>query len=448
VRSSSNPEDLDRPTRLSRFRGWLKNAWVPVALVFTALLMCLTVTLNHSHQLSPLDEWVYFDYVTKIPSQGVVHQGERIGEPALEVMACYGDPFGARGEPCTGPNGHYSKYAQYPLAGKTSADIYSPLYFDVAWAVGATIHAVTGLDLLVGARLSGFLWLAGGLIVFYAACRELRLRKMTAFGLGLITIGSISALYAYTYITTDAPSFMVGASILLLGVRYLRGKGSGWWLLPVTVVAVLLKVTNIFAIGLLALMMVIYAAMKWKQTYNSTRSRPSPPRVIALAAIMSIVAVATEVGWLLVRAALRVGPGGDQAIDSPLSIRGVASQLTAFVGIPSARLADGALSLPYAILSIAGVFGLLLVTRGAGLKRAFSIAVPSAIVFFPPLLLVAMSIALGSAFPISTRYGAPLMPAILIAIGMLTRNRAMTALTVAYGAVLVIAIIGRSFYLP
>ncbi|HEY0258763.1 MAG TPA: hypothetical protein VGC18_02825 [Lacisediminihabitans sp.] len=445
--SASSPANAT-PKRGAAFLAWLKRAWVPVVLVGVALLSCTIVTLNHSHQLSAYDEWVYYDAVTKVPTQGIVHQGEYIGEPALEEMACFGDPYGARGEKCTGPKGDYSDHAVYPLGGKTTADIYAPVYFDITWVVAQPIRWVTGLDLLTAARLTGFFWLGAGLIAFYALTRELKIHRLTALGLGLVAIGTVPSMYAFTYITTDAPCFLVGAGLLYLGVRFVRGTFSGWWLIPLSALAVLLKITNIFAVGLLALYMLIYAIMKRKQDFSSRDRAPAPPRIVLIAVLYTVAALVAEVLWLAIRSAISIGPGPNQGINSPLSIRGLASQLTTFIGFNSAYTVDGAVMLPYAVLTITGVFGFLMTVRGRGIKRALSISTAVAVVFFPPILVVAMGIALGSAFPVSTRYSAPLMPAILVAIGFMIQNKAWRYILLSYGAALVAIEIARSFYLP
>jgi hypothetical protein len=436
-----------RPSRGSRFLAWLKRAWVPVVLVGVALVSCTTITLNHSPQLSQYDEWVYYDAVTKVPTQGIVREGEHIGQAALAQMACYGDPYGARGAKCTGPNGNYSDYANFPLGGITTADIYTPVYFDVTWAIAQPIQWLTGLDLLTAARLTGFFWLAAGLIVFYALTRELKINKLTALGLGLIATGTVQAMFAYTYITTDAPCFLVGAAVLYLGIRFVRGTVSGWWLLPVASMAVILKITNIFAVGLIAIYMLVYAIMKWKRDSSLDRA-PAPPRILWTTVLYVAVAVATEIAWLMVRAALKVGPGANQDVNGPLTIRGLATQLSTFLGFGTAATVNGAIMLPFAILTITGVFGFLLTVRGRGTMRALSISTATAVVVFPPLLVLAMGIALGSAFPVSTRYSAPLMPAILIAIGFMVQNKFWRYALFSYGAALVVIEIMRSFYLP
>lgn len=444
---SATIDSTPKPSRRRRFLQWLRRAWVPVSLVLIALAMCTTVTLNHSQQLSRYDEWVYFDAVTKVPSEVVVHQGEYIGRQALEIMSCFGDPYGARGEPCTGPNGDYTNHAAYPLGGKTTADIHTPIYYGITWLAARAIQLVTNLDLLTAARLTGFLWLGSGLIALYALTRLLRINKVVAFGLGLITIGSVSSMFEFTYITTDAPALLVGAGLLYLGIRAAKGTFSPWWLIPLAALATLIKITNLFAVGLVVIYLLAIAIMNWRRRSTAPAGAPPPPRLILVAILMGLAAVTAEAVWLGIRAAISVGPGPDQGVNVPFSIRGVTSQLTTFLGVPPPRTLDGLLTLPFALLTIVAVFGLLLTARGTGTRRALSVALAIAVTLFPPVLVVAFSIALGSAFPVSTRYAAALLPGILVAIGFLLQNRMSRYLLVGYGSVLVVAVIARSFYL-
>ena len=443
-----SPRPLEPKSRLQSFQSWLRRYWIPVVLVAAALAMCGAVTVQHSQSFSPLDEWVYYDYVLKIPTQGVVHQGEFLGEPALEAMACFGDGFGPRGEPCTGPHGDYDEPAAYPQQGKTSVDLYTPLYFAFTWATGKAVQFLTGFDFLTAARLTGFFWLAGGVIAFYALAMRLRLNKIVTLGLGLTVIGLPASRYAFTYITTDAPSFFFGSLLLLLAVRFVRGNlRHPWWLILVAALAVLVKITNLFALGLMVVFLLVYAMTAWRKGAPPRYRAVSPRRIITVASLSVATAVLAEIVWLGIRVAIRVGDGPDQGVASPFSIRRVAGSVATFIGVPYPNTVDSALSLPYALIYIAGVFGFFLSARGFGMKRALSISTAVSVTLFPPLLLMAMSVALGSAFPIAARYGASLMPAAFVGVAMITRNQLSRYLLLVYGAVLVITAIARSFYL-
>lgn len=434
------------PSRLAILLAWARRCWVPLVLIAAALAMCGTVTALHPQSFSPLDEWVYYDYVTKIPTQGIVHEGEAIGRPGLEAMSCFGDTFGPRGLPCVGPNGAYDDPSAYPQAGKTTADIYTPLYFDITWGLAKAIQFLTGASLLVAARLTGFFWLAGGLVAFYALAKEFKVNKLVILGLGLITIGLPSSILAFTYITTDAPSLLFGALILLFGIRFIRGRLPGWWLFALSSFAVLFKVTNIFAVGLVALTMIIYVAMKWRRRRGLGTDRPPLGRILLVAGCTTVAAVVVECIWLAIRAAIKVGDPPNQGNAVPLSLKSVITQLTTFLGVPSPSTIDGLLTVPYALMAIAGIVGFFAMTRGTGMKRAFSVATLASGTLFAPLLAFALSVALGSVFPVAPRYAQSLMPAFLIAIATMIRNTTARILLILYGAAIVAIAIAREIH--
>ncbi|MCU1443150.1 MAG: hypothetical protein JWQ59_1300 [Cryobacterium sp.] len=416
--------------------------------------MCGTVTLSHTQTFSPVDEWVYYDYVTKIPTQGVVHQGEVIGEPALAAMACFGDLYGPQGQPCTGLDGDSEGPAGNPQAGKTTADIYTPFYFALTWLGGKALQLVTGLDFLTAARLTGSLWLASGILAFYGLLRELKIKKLAAVAIGLIVIGSVASRYAFTYISTDAPSFLFGALTMLVGLRFLRGRSSGWLLIPLTTVAVLFKVTNIFVVGLLALTFVIAVIARRMGSArpgmlvadDTVQTRSS--RLILVAALFTASPLVAEVVWLRIRSAISVGPQPNQGLATPLSPRGLSEQVVTFFQLTGSGTIDGLLSASVGLLLVAGVFGYFLTRTGSGVNLALSTATLASGLVFAPILLFAMSVALGSSFPIPQRYNASLLPAFYLALAMVVRNRMATYLLLGLGTALIAIAIFRAPLLP
>jgi len=401
----------------------MRRSWVPLLLVGASLLVGGVVTASHTKAFSPYDEWVYYDYVTKIPTQFVVREGENIGPAALEAMSCNGDTFGPRGEPCGGP---YDKPSLYPQAGKTSADLYTPLYFAVTWVVAKGVQFVTGTDLLTAARYSSLLWLSAGVWVFARALRKLRVPGIVALGLGLLVIAAPSTMYANTYISTDAPALLVGSLLLLFLLRFVRGEMSGWWLLIPAVVGILLKVANIVGIGAAFLILVIYALSRWRRPPPA--NAPAPAKMMVVAAAMVAGSLAAELAWIMVRAALRVGAQPNQGLNGAINLRSLGALTTAFfpgsLGNPNDSLGiPGAVFAPIGWLVIAGVVGYLFGTRRWGVERAIGIATATASVFFAPVLLIAMGIALGAVAPVADRYAMSLVPFMLACVAGILRNR-------------------------
>lgn len=189
---------------MTRMQPLARRYGVPALLLLAALIMCVIVTLSHSNQISPIDEWVYLDYLYKLPADAIALQGEAIGQQALQQMSCEGvKPYGAMGAPCG--SDYESQRALYPQDGLTSADAYTPVYFALTWFAGKAIQAVTSLGEVPSLRLTGFLWLAGGLIAFYLLMRAMRVPKLAILALGLIFIATPFAWWTYTYVNTDAP---------------------------------------------------------------------------------------------------------------------------------------------------------------------------------------------------------------------------------------------------
>lgn len=407
--------------------------------MLAALLMCGVVTAKHSPQLSPLDEWVYYDYVLKIPEQGIVKQGELIGEGALEAMACFGDTFGPRGEACDGDYG--DEHSVYPQEGKTTADLYTPIYFTVTWVLAKPIELLTGIEFLTAARLTGFFWLAGGLLVFTSLMRRFWVPQVVTLGLGLAIIASPSTTWTYTYLSTDAPMFLVGAALLLLALNVVRGDRRALvWLTVAGVLGIWLKVTSILAVGL------VVGFLLLKAIWNRTRERiPSGHRfdwrLIRAALAVGGAAVAAELVWLFIRASIAVGEGPSQGVATVFAWRDVAGLSTIFFS-PGPLTTAGYLdtygvpyffTYPLSWLCIAGVIALALATRHSPLRQSLGAATLVAAVLFAPVLALVMNVLLGQVFPVLPRYGMSLAPAFVVAASTVLRNRLGRALMIVYG---------------
>jgi hypothetical protein len=445
--ASDGAEASSGSTGWSNFRqGWLarvRNSWVPIILVIVACVSGGIVVSNHSDQLAPFDEWVYYDYVLKMPTQGIVRQGEFLTLEALEAMACDGDAFGPRGEPCDDVEGNY---AAYPQGGKTSADIYTPLYFGVTWALGKAVQFVTGAEFLTSARATGIFWLVGGLLVFYKLLELLKVRRIVSLGLGLAIIGAPTTFWANSYISTDAPLFLVGASLLYLGISAVLGRTSPWWLVPVAILGIWLKVTSILALGLVALFIVLF--LLWsRDTVDRGRKRT----LLVATAVTVAGALAAQVAWLLIRAEISLGAGADQGLTTGLLWRDFAGQLSLFLNRgalgggydPILRL-PGIVGEPLVLLTIAGVLGFGFGRFVTALERSLAISILIASTVFAPALSFGMYLLLGDVFPVIARYAMPLLPAFFVAVAYIMKNRLAEWSVVIYGALLVLAVTATS----
>ncbi|WP_159078120.1 hypothetical protein [Homoserinimonas hongtaonis] len=417
------------------FKAWLRTSWVAIVLVIVALAMCFSNTAQGSRAFSPFDEWVYYDYISKVPSQLYVHQGENIGEDALSLMACFGDGYGPRGEPCTGLDGTYDEPELYPQEGKTSADPYTPAYFATTWAAASVIQFVTGVDLLIASRAVSALWLAGGLIVLTMFLREFRLRPILILGLGLSYTGLSTTFYASNFISTDAPSLLAGATLGLLAVKFAKTGRYAPWLAIAAAVAVWFKITNIFAVGIVVLALLAHAFFRHRAGYRS--APPSPVRMAVVAAITAATAIAAEIIWLLIWKASSVGEGPDQGISTDLSPRATIASLFTFLlprdGVSIGMGWSAIMQAPYAALLVAGVVGWFFRDHHDDRNRAWSIAIAVSATLFAPALMIAFQLLLGEVAPVIPRYTLGMAPMMLLAIGMIANNRISVWLILAYG---------------
>jgi hypothetical protein len=450
-------------TASTGFGVWWRRFWVPLVLVLIAVGYGGTTTLLHTKALSPVDEWVYSDYLDKVPTELMVHQGELIGREALGRIACDGVyPYGPMGQPC---GSSYNNPSKFPFAGKTSADAYTPLYFATTWAVGQVIHLIPGISELEGWRLTGTLWLAVTMVMLWLVFRRFAIHPVAVIGLGLAFIVSPFSWWTYTFVSTDAPSAFFGALLLLLTLRFLSGRASGWWIVGVSALAMLVKVTNILGVCLVALLLLLTWLWELRQTTwaDGWRSpRPGSARwslalpgfgVLAVAA-----AVVAQLGWLGLHRALAVGPAAQQGISGPLGVKALLEQTVSFLpgtltsnvivagsGGSSALPMYGWALAPLTWLCVVGVLGAFFSLRMKSRLAPLVVSVAISSVLFAPMLAIVVKITTGSYFPLPARYGAVLLVAFLLMVGILLKNRWAPWVILGYSAVMGVAMIAVTY---
>jgi len=427
---------------------WFRRLWVPIVLVLVAMGVSASTISQHSAALSPLDEWVYVDYLYKIPEQPIVLKGEYVGNDALDIMACDGvTPYGPMGPKC---GTDYSDHSEFPFGGITSADPYTPLYFYPTWAIGTPLSAVTGVSDVTGWRVAGSLWLPAGLVMMFLLMRRWSVPPLATLGLGLAFIGSPFSYWTYSYVSTDAPAFFFGALLLHIVTRYIEGTMKWWWLPIVSVIAVLVKVTNILAVGLALLVLLVSWIVRMVNRHEGVGEAPTAwrtriPLVIGASVGAALVA---EVAWLAVNRATATDGGAiDQGVSVQLTLKGLLSQLTNFLpntivsNVPVVGWDHPVLELPDFVvgplswLCIAGVVAAFFQSRASDDRAPLVIAVALGAVLFAPLLALMLQLTTGAYFVLPSRYGAGLLAGILLVTGLtLFQHRWASWVLVAYGA--------------
>lgn len=418
--------------RLARLLG--APAVAPIVLVIAALLVGIVHVPQHK-TLSPIDEYTYIDYLSKVPTQGFVHRGEETGTYARTQLGCRGLRLLAPTPDDRCSASVAADDGRFPFDGRTSADIYSPAYFMVTWTLAQPLTWL-GVGLTDAGRAVGALWLAAAAVLLYLALRRLKVAALPAFGTGLLIIGSLPAYWSNTYISTDATALPAGALMLFLAVRLdLRGRGAVWFALGSAFVT-LLKVQNLAAVAAAAIFLLLRAGIA---AYRARSSRWGwigrglrDPR--ALSAIIGVVAgIVAQLLWLGLRGATAVGPSPDMGAVPRLGITQLISQAGLFLGGAAAGVGDTGtvlrapglvIQLATTWLAIAGTIGLLIVSRWGRRRAALALGVFLAVILSAPLLTIATYVTLGTyPYPLPSRYGISLLPLTLGCAALLLPRR-------------------------
>lgn len=429
---------------LLRVRGSIARHWPIVVLLAIALGYLWTVVLVHGHTMSPIDEWAYLDYISKVTSQGIVREGETYGEWAREIMSCYGQVmYGTLGTPCglaPGPA------AEYPYFGLTSGSQYPPVQFWIIRVVGDGLAGLLGVEPVFGWRLVGSFWFVAALVVLYRILRRFAVPSAVILAIGLVLIASPVTLWSYGWVSTDGPILLIGALLLWFAIRYAAGETSGWWIVGVAAAGGLFKVTAALPAGLVVLYLgtvFVIEARKASWTGLWTR-RPGVPsrRILGLLGfpVLAIaLAVAVPVAWMRFIASI---PASDlrveQGISTQLDLTNFLPQFWNFLGYTITTGVQWDSVIPqylYAPLGwavVAGVLGMAFQLRRSSPHRALVIGVVIAVFAAAPVMSLAFQLLTNSYFYMPSRYGIGLLPAMLLLAALLLRNRVMAWLVSAY----------------
>jgi hypothetical protein len=448
--------------------------WIVPVLLVVASFASVAVHVPKNTALSPLDEYVYVDYIAKVPSEGVVAEGEATGSFAREALVCLGN----RGVPTvpatTCADAGSAPASVFPMAGKTSADIYTPLYFWVTRAFAEPL-VWAGMGLIDAATYVGALWLGGAMVLLVFAMRRFRVREPVILGLGLALIAGPAAYWSSTYISTDAPSLAVGAALALLVARYATGA-RGLWLFPVVAaLGVAFKVQNFAAVGIGVLAVLSIAVTRAVRERGPVRSAAvadvSTPdlavpedaapggrrrgwgavvlatltdRAVYVAVGSAVLALVVQVVWLVVRADIQAAAPPSQGTERPLHFANLVDESLKFLqstpldptGVENG-VAIGTAGHLLAWLVIAGVLGCI----AAGPARTGIRAIAWSSLFVSlalgPLLVLGTLKVSGYYFELPSRYGLSMLPFFLVLTGVLfSRYRAPSVLLCAGGVVL------------
>jgi len=403
-----------------------------VLLVLASILLIVVQVPQH-HTVSPIDEYVYIDAVDKVPQELAVRRGQEVNDYARHYLACHGvRAIGFYPEAMCRDN----KLADslYPNGGYTTADIYTPLYFATTWLLSQPLLWAGVPNLVDAGRLTGALWLALAAVLLFAALRRLSVNRWISIGAALAVIGSIPAYSSNTYISTDATALFAGSlMVFLLARRPNPTLRSGLPIAIAAIVVTLLKVQNYAAVVVVVVFLVFRATV---DLLASRRRGENIPRqlflgTLPLAAVTAVLPLLAQAGWLVIRNVIAAGPSPDQGVAAPLGKSALVSEVFKFLpgaiegGLPPESLGPIGVFIAGTgkLLVVGGVIGALVAARRGSQTESFAGATLFASLAMGPVLAIVTAVTAGYYFVLPSRYGISLIPAYLVCLVLLVRNK-------------------------
>lgn len=432
---------------------WYVRHRVEVILVLFSLLFGGAVTVLHDQTASPIDELVYIDYLNKVPTQGMVFEGEKFGPEVAELVGCEGVfPFGTLGLSCpsagpsTGNDG-------MPNEGFTTGAAYTPVYFWLTRTLASPLE-LFGVESVTAWRMTGLIWLAAGMVLLTGLLRRWKIDDRIILTLGSLYIVSPFSIWTYTYISTDVSAFVFGAGTLLLATEVIRGRRSAWWFVPIAALAVAFKVTNLLPLALVLAYFVFYWLHSRSQSIANQSHKRGAARIAVLLSIGIASGITLQYLWmklfpLLAASDTRV----DQGISRELNLLDLVNLFamgpwSALTHSPISGLPGSAYFLavatPLSWLAITAVLGTALSIPWKDARAPIVWASVVTTLLALPVLGVGFYALTGSYFELPGRYVASLMPAVLLLGGFLLRNLFAMWLLRAYAVTLGLSAVAQA----
>jgi hypothetical protein len=369
-------ETEDRPT-IDRWRHRRGDLLAMLVLVLASFVFTADQVAEHE-MMSPIDEYQYVGYYASVLDEGLVRQGTEMPRYARQYMVCNGvrmiPEMPVNPEACEKPDS-----IGYPIAGGTTADLYTPLYF---WSIRVVAQPLiwAGVDFVDAGRAAGAAWLGLGAVFLYLAMRRMRTPLPVALGLSLVLVGSLPAYWGNTYISTDATALAAGAVAAWLTVRALQKARGSLMLLPiVAALFTLFKLQNLIGFVVAAAVLLLAAMVDAGRGHTGAADRLKAllrDRRTLTAVAIGVASVAAQGLWLAIRASLAVGPQPALGLVVPLEDKHLVLELGNFLPLlaqgATSPYATGPASLPvYAIgtmLAIGGAVGLAM-SKGVAVRH-------------------------------------------------------------------------------
>ena len=410
-----------------RDRTWLGRGRSATALVLVALFgLGCTLSVLHARAytpLSPLDELQHVDYLEKASHFDLVRGGERVGAVAMREQACRTvDSPGFVSPPCDAED---LIPEQFQEDGFNTAATHPPTYYTLTGLAARALRATPQVDSIVTAgRVIGGVWLGLGLGMTYLLCRRLGAGRTATTGALLLLATTPVVLHASAVVTNDAPSLFAGGLVVLAALRVRERALSPIWLGPAAALATAIKATNILAVGVAALVVLLPVLSDWRNPRVAFRDRRAATRRGALSTVLLLGgAFLPPLVWAAFSRATAIPNAGSSPMSRFMVPRLEWSHLLANLFATLTPVQNAYLPgivQTSAVLLIVALLNLLLVIAvvGAAWYRTGSVTANDlavstmvALVLGGPLLVVMMFTFADSYVAIPSRYGLSMLPA-------------------------------------
>ncbi len=428
-----------------------------IALIYTALsaLIVIPVVFGPGTAWSRIDEPTHADYAWQVAHFHLPEAGSEIAPEILDLWACAGQQ-GYDLPPC----GSHAPAAAFPFDGTNYNFGHPPLYYA---AVGLPARlasaAIPGLNFVQAARLTGVLWLAGGMFMMFVALRRWKIDPAAAIIAPLLLPAFPRILHASTTVNPDAAAALTGAAAVWLAALVFS-EGYRDWRLPALLAGTAGMLKTIGAVPFIAIgVLILVRLVRDRRTHPPAWSDLAIPAGIAGAILVPYLA------WQAYQSGR-----GDPNWENPLvglntrDVQGLPGSEwleTAFGGINLAsdyylqRPLDVALMVSWTrllnVLVIGAVFAVIVACAKEPARRSLGWMMVTGVVLYPTIVQVQafFNTTVPQYFPnVTGRYGLALIPGAVACIAIAAWKagyRRFVYLLTAIGLAVLVIVIANGF---
>jgi len=254
---------------------------VAAAYTLIAMAVVIPVIFGGGQAMSRIDEPTHADWAYQIAHFHIPARGSEIAPEIRDIWACMGQ------ERYNLPDCGTSVPAwRFPYKGQNYNYSHPPLYYAMVGIPARAVAAVTPLNFVEAARLSGIAWLASGMFMLFVALRRWRVDPAVSIVAPLLLISFPRVLHASTTVNPDAVSTLAGALALWLAARLFLEKSEDW-VLPAVLAGLVGLTKYITTIPFIALAVLVVArALRDGGLRRLTRADVLFPAVMAFAIVV------------------------------------------------------------------------------------------------------------------------------------------------------------------